>query len=507
MASLEAVDYDPFAQAPAASGAALEPVAHDPFANPATAYKDPSKPWYSRLGLLADDVARTAADGATAGFLDKGLGGDERAKTEAAKERLGLPASIVAEGAGAFGPMGIASKIARSGAALIPKIGAWTQAPGAAGFAARTGAMAAEGSGYGAASAAGHDQDIAKGAAIGAGAGAVGNVAGEAIGKSVGAIAGAFNKKPPHVKESGEFFDKGTGAYQARDAAGVIVRPEGVQKLATDVKSDLADMGYDPALAPQMRVVVDRLDELSKGNITTQGIDTLRRVAGARIDPGNRYQTQLSTEVTKRIDDWFENKLKPEDILTGDKTEAVRAWQDAKRNWATARKSEMVENAIEAAKDKTGSAHSGGNYENHLRQEFKSILRNPKKLRGFTEDERTAMQEVVRGGFSSALRSLGKLSPEGSGMMLILQTLGAVQTGGMSIPLAAVGAGAKRASEHVTSKNVEGLARIIQNQGLAQPAVKNAVQRLSEAERESLSRLLTGAGVVGAGEVVPLGTP
>jgi hypothetical protein len=54
----------------------------------------------------------------------------------------------------------------------------------------------------------------------------------------------------------------------------------------------------------------------------------------------------------------------------------------------------------------------------------------------------------------------------------------------------------KAYADKATGKNVEALAQIIGNYGM-NPAVKNAVQRLAQSERDALSRLLAGAGIVG----------
>jgi hypothetical protein len=469
-------------------------------ADPATAYKDPSRPWYSRLGQLADDVVRTTADAATGGYVNNlSADGDEarilaeRSKTEAARERLGLPASLVAGAAGAVGPMGLVSK----GIRALPGISSLVGAGGKTGLAARTAAEAATGAGYGAVNAAGHGEDVGTGALIGGAAGAVGNVAGEGIAAGVGKVAGAFNKKPPAGPDTDELFRRGEAAYKRADEAGLIINPQGIQELTQRIKADLANKAYDPALAPKLKVVLDRLEGLSQENVTLKGVDTLRKIAKAKVDPANRYEAALSGDVVRHIDDFLDG-LNPSHVLAGNKTEAVVALREARREWGQARKSEVIEDAIEAAKDKAASAHSGGNIENSMRQELRKILQNPKKLMGFTPDEQTAMRQVVQGGFGRAMRTIGKLSPDGNGLMLMLHALGTATTGGATIPLAAAGFTAKRLGEQAVHNNVHALARIIRNGGSAEPAIQNAVQRLSEAERESLSHILSSWGVIGA---------
>jgi hypothetical protein len=63
-----------------------------------------AKPWYAKLGIAADDIVRLTAEGATRGGLDKLLGPEEQAKTQAAQARAGL-AGDVAQITGAYAAM------------------------------------------------------------------------------------------------------------------------------------------------------------------------------------------------------------------------------------------------------------------------------------------------------------------------------------------------------------------------------------------------------------------
>jgi hypothetical protein len=76
----------------------------------------------------------------------------------------------------------------------------------------------------------------------------------------------------------------------------------------------------------------------------------------------------------------------------------------------------------------------------------------------------------------------------------MMHGMGALQSGGTTLPAAGVGMAAKAYADKATSGNVEALAQIIGNYGM-NPATKNAVQRLSQAERDTLSRLINAYGV------------
>jgi len=479
-----------------------------PSAAPQQGAQEGDAPWYQQAAQAADDIVRLAANGMTFGYADKlagALGGEgvdaERAKSAAASDRAGL-AGTVAEVGGSMLPV---SKLAQAGATtmrLAPQATAALKAvlpeslAGASGLAARTGLMAAEGAGYGALSASGHDTDIAEGAKFGAAAGAAGNLVGEGASKLVGKVAGAFNKAPvPPTNEA--LRSAADDAYRAANDAGVIIKPEGIQRLNQSIKEGLAEKGYLPRLQPKVAAVLDELDKVAEGNVTLKGVDILRRVANAAktdMDPSTKM---LGGDIVSKIDGFLDN-LNMNDVLTGNKTEGVKALQEGRKLWSQARKSEMIDEAMEKASLQAASSGSGANVDNAIRQQFKSIL-NSKKGRSLTSDERAAMMEVVKGGsMQNMLRLFGKLAPTGVVSTGLSTGIGSVLGGGIgaaAVPIA--GMAAKTAADAITPRNVDQLSRIVRSGGsaAATQAPQNAVQRLASSEREALSRLLTQIGI------------
>lgn len=459
-----------------------------------------SLPWPSRLGTAADDVVRLMANGATFGFADKAagyVGGEgteaERAKSQAAHERAGL-AGTAAEITGAVLPGLGAYNAGLTASRLVPE--ALTGIPG---FLGRTAASAADAAGYGALSAAGHDQDIGQGAMTGA---AIGAAAGP-VAEGVGALANKLLPKGPlpATVDVDAAKQAARAAYKAADDAGIIVRPEGIQQLASDVKQSLFDLGYHPALQPKVGVAFDVLDDMSKNNVTLKGLDVLRQVANAAKTDADPSTRNLGREFVSKIDDYL-GTLKSGDVLSGNRTEGVRALLDARKLWQAARKAETVNEAVEIATNNAAAAGSGGNLDNALRQEFKrqfkDILKNPKLRKGWSPDEIDSIRTIVRGtSLQNMERLVGKLSPQGNGLMLLLHGMGGMASSGATLPLAGVGAIAKRAADSATSSNVYALARIIAQGGDASKvrAAQKAAERLSQTQREALARVLGSWGV------------
>jgi len=476
-----------------------------PGGNLATARYEAMPEW--RKGLTAAaDLADLAATGVSFGFGNKLAAGlrapftdktyDEelaamRGYTQEARDRAGTAGMAAEIGGSLVVPMAAASR----GLSLAGRFGTGAM-EGAKGLLARTGLMGVEGAGYGALSAAGNDQDITEGARYGALGGALGNVAGEAISAGVGKVAGLFNKKPS-IPSADDLVALKDAAYKRADNAGVAYTPQAVDKINTNVIKELTDIGYDPALMPGASVAVKRLQDLQGQNVTLTGLDTIRKIASNGFIPGNKANNAAVTKIVNSIDDMIDNAGSG-DVLMGNGADAAGALKEARSLASRLFKSEKVEEAVSKADLRAASTGSGGNADNATRQNLRRILEKP---RGFTADEREALETVVRGTpTQNALRLAGKLSPSGNGLMAALGVGGAMVNPAVGA-LSLGGMGAKAAADAMTQKNVKKLAEVILAGGNASStqASPNAVQRLAQSKREALARILMGIGAYEAG--------
>lgn len=460
--------------------------------------------WQKPL-VAAQDTAALLADGVTMGFGDKAVAAVRapftdksyeqelaaaRGQTQDARNRAGL-AGTVAEVAGAAAvPMAAAGR----GATLAGRFGTGAMT-GAKGLAARAGLMAGEGAAYGAASAAGHDQDIATGAAIGAAGGAAGSVVGDAVSAGLSKAHGAIKGKP-NVPDLENLRTAARQAYDRAENAGVIFKPEGMQRLGNTIKTELADFGYHPQLQPRVSAVLSEIDRLGQGNTTLKGVDVLRRIAnnvGASQDPSEKA---LGAMIVSKIDD-FVSDIKFNDVIAGNPMEGAAALKQARNLWSRVSKNERLIKAVEEAKNRAGATGSGGNVENATRQNVRKML---EKGRGFTADEKAAMQQIVRGTKTQdALRLAGKLSPSGNGLMAALGVGGAMVN--PAIGVASLGGmGAKALADRGVQQGVDALETLIRSGGnaAALQSAQGTLARLSQAQREALARFVMG-GTVTAG--------
>lgn len=454
----------------------------------------------------ADAFMHGAAQGLTFGFADEieaglsaatGLGGDfgdYQGNLEAIRKRISdyranAPGTMMA---GEIPGM-IASAIGTGGVSALARGG---------GTAARMGAAAADGAIYGGLYGAGTSEgdklaDGAKSAAIGAAMGPIAQKGGDLIASGAGKLAGALTRGKQSPQMTAEQL-KGAAhaAYQQADDAGVILRPEAMQRVSREVQNDLAEMAYDPAMQPALRPVMDRLNSAGEGNITMKGVDTIRKMAGNAYDPMNRSQSAMAGKVSGRLDDMLD-QLSPSDVLTGNADEGVAALKNAREMYQRGRKLETVDDLIEKAGLRAGSTGSGGNVENATRQNLRRMLDNPKLKRGMTADEQAQLKKAVLGTpTNNALRLAGKLSPQGNGLMMALGLGGSAIAPQVALPAMAVGAAAKKGSEAVTAKNVEKLRNLIASGGKAPPMPKAQKALDNEQMRLLIARSLLGSSIV-----------
>ena len=327
--------------------------------------------------------------------------------------------------------------------------------------------------------------------------GFVGGVAGKKLIDAARKAAPVFaaNKTPSELRE---IADK---AYKQAERSGVVFSPQGINRMGQRIQTELTEFGYHPSLQPKIKVLVDEAEKIAQGNVSLKGLDTFRKMAGKvsqSIEPAER---ELARKITAAVDDLIQ-RPKPGDVIMGNAQIASPAMTKARQAWKTMRKTETVTNAIETAVERAASTGSGGNIHNALRQEFRKLITNRKTMRQFSTGEKAAIQAFVRGSTSqNVLRRIGKLSPEGNGLMLSIHAFGGMMTGGQSLALMVAGMGAKRLSDRGATRTAEQLQQMISGGGQIgrqysrwQNALrKGATKRVQDAATNALAAALSQA--------------
>lgn len=232
-------------------------------------------------------------------------------------------------------------------------------------------------------------------------------------------------------------------AYRAVDEAGEVFSGDDMTGLYQKVSDAFESGNYVEETDNALRATLKILERRSGQNTKLGQLDGIRQNLWKRY-AGAKDQPQI-LDAIKAIDELIDQRAGASSLMT-----AARA---ANSRYA---KLQLLEDAFTKAADQTAGAGSGGNILNKYRQAVTAIINNEKKARFFTGEEIDLMRSFVRGNVSeNVLRRIGKLSPNGNGLMMALHVIGGVASQGASLPLMAVGAGAKSAADRRVMQGAE----------------------------------------------------
>lgn len=179
--------------------------------------------------------------------------------------------------------------------------------------------------------------------------------------------------------------------------SGTSLSPENYVSFLAKSEVDLADEGFSKRLHPTLSAVFkDLTDEISDQPKSAQDLLRIRRTIGIAqrsTAPELADERRLADQFQENFDDFVE-------ALPGSEQ-----WQKARRIYQQGKKAELIEEAL----DRASLVQTG--LENGIRIEFRKLLNNQKKIRGFSKAEKDALRKVVEGDFTAnTLKKIGKFS-------------------------------------------------------------------------------------------------
>lgn len=202
------------------------------------------------------------------------------------------------------------------------------------------------------------------------------------------------------ARRSGDF-------YTTAEGQPITVKPASYTSFMDGLEGKLTRAGFDEDLHPSIAhtLKVWRKNEGMPKDV--QSLNIARQQAKdalASNEPGIR---RLGHMMQDELDDYVE-KLSAKDLFAGTDDEAKKAADalgKARDLWSRSRKSQMLEEMMERAELQASGLENG------IRIEMRALLKNPKKLRGFTDEEQDLMRDFVKGSSpQKLLRLLGKFS-------------------------------------------------------------------------------------------------
>lgn len=211
-----------------------------------------------------------------------------------------------------------------------------------------------------------------------------------------------------------------TSAYKELDELGVKIKAGTYDKFVDELTVKLNKRGIDPVLTPKSQQALNRMIDEKGTPKTLSEMDTIRRRARAAVNDIDKTESSLGSTIMGDIDKGLDNLS----------TEIGGKFKEARSLAQRGFKAQDMEDLIEDA-----SLQASG-FENGLRIGARQLLKNKKRIKGYTADEKAALRDLVEGDFAS--NTAKKLSRLGFGKGAATNHLGASSSVGVGAILGSV---------------------------------------------------------------------
>lgn len=286
-------------------------------------------------------------------------------------------------------------------------------------------------------------------------------------------------KNAPTTKQLAQ---QGSKLFDRAKGSSAVVKPDSYADFLAKAEKRLLGAGADPQVHPKLGSVMNALTKRIGNEMDIQDLQNVRRVAANAAASREADERRLGKMLVSDIDDYIRG-LTANDLVAGKMGTAADDLSQARGIWSRMKKSEIIDEAIGKAKKQASG------FENGLRVQFRSILNNPNKVRGFAEDEIKAMQEVVEGTPTrNAMRFLGKFGVDLNQNTNAIGALSGAFAGSLVDPVGTVAVPlassvARRGAEAGTTRAAE-LARALVASG------PNTLPKASNPRLEQLASIL-----------------
>lgn len=272
---------------------------------------------------------------------------------------------------------------------------------------------------------------------------AVGTVAG--AGAAKGATAAATKREPLITLD--EIKQRAQRSYATVDQQGVFLKPKSVLDNFNNVEAALIKDNFNPKLdahKPVAQVLEQVRDMVGTQRVSFTKLEQMRSalvdLKSAKDSATRKYAGQAVSELDNYI-----TKLGSKDVLAseGDVGKAVKAVQDARKDWRNLSRATVLEDALNVAEARAlDPKASEGEL---IRRQLINLAANKDKMRFFSEREKNAIKSVASGPVADPLLSLvARLNPERSALMQASTVAGSFANPAAAATVAGLGYGADK---------------------------------------------------------------
>lgn len=263
--------------------------------------------------------------------------------------------------------------------------------------------------------------------------------------------------------ETQEFFDAANNHYSNMRGFGVEINPSAMNGVADNITTELHAEGYRPRNS-KVFADVDELRKPAGQNHEISDIESVRKVLQKTAkDPSER---DAARRAIGHIDDYLANlKNNPQDVVVNPHF-AGRVSDEAlaaRGNYAVAKRSEDIDEAMDKAQRQAASGGAGGNINNAIRQQLKSLRNNKRTMRGWSDEEKAELDKVISGSATgNAARQAGKFAPHGIVSTVMAAGAGHALAPGLGeVAVPAAGWIAKKIGDRITQAAAARLQNVI----------------------------------------------
>lgn len=343
------------------------------------------------------------------------------------------------------------------------------------------------------------------------------------------AVAGSKRVAPERVTAS-DLKASAKSAYESPEVKGLVLDPSAVSRVGQTAERAMEAGGARRSFAGPAFNVNDELQNLPNTQVarsmqraglspgaTIDDIKNVRTAQGEVVRGGTdpltgQLNPQANAAVTsrKKISEYLAN-IPASDVIAGDAQAAGKLLRQADADYAASKRTGVVEALMRRAELQAGSANSGQNVNNAMRQKLRGLLANERKTGGFSPEEIQQLERAVLGTRTgNAARFLGNaLGPSGALMLVPGVGLGAAATGLGADPQVAsaigglsllAGRGARAVANRSTARQVAkfqdmAALRAPSHDAIASTKAAQADLLTSEARRAAIARALLNASV------------
>jgi hypothetical protein len=275
------------------------------------------------------------------------------------------------------------------------------------------------------------------------------------------------------IPSAEDLLKSGSNGFEAVKSSDAIIKPSSVEQMAKDIKTELLNDGKHPTSEGQAGIfnALDRLEAMGKsgGGVTTKDMEVIRKNLVDQKTSINPSVSNAARQATNSFMEKYSN-FGANDLLHGQNP--FPTLKNAIGDWAAGKRSNTVMGKVDLANLNAGTAGSGANIDNAMRQAVKQLARPQNntnvpvaKRLGFNNQEIDAIKQAATGTLTgNVARYIGKAAPTGIVSGALTGTAGHAVGGPIgAVALPAVGYVAKKIGDLSTKRAVSALDSLVRS--------------------------------------------